>query len=391
LSWSRDSRATSVARAVFPEAPVVDRFADGEQWRITPTGHREALGCMYLVRVQRNKFVAAAERLPEGSLPDRRLSERLSSRLEGHLKKNGLIPWRLVSGDDVTDAIRELGAALAHARRERAASRSPFVCPLEFGAAVTGKERERLAIRLSCVLSARHKGNPVPALVGVEGVGRRTVAMAAARARGLGAVELPLGRLIVDGKLNAQAFFETMLTAVDGLDQNLLVVSGVEILQRVHRLTQLSLIREIARLLTVVLLTEPQGRPLVGVIPLTCRGLSGPEELDALLKAELPEADFLVAAVQTLARWTTADDFGVVPARALLGARLCLRLLDADDADAPPAFKITADGVCPAVAEPGADVSDVEGRARRIGADEIIRAIRILEPAWHEPDVEAND
>ena len=116
--------------------------------------------------------------------------------------------------------------------------------------------------------------------------------------------------------------------AADHLGPNdVLVISDAEIFQRVERLRRPHMLRELALLPRVCLLSRQTSPPQDGVVPLACPGLESYHEVEALVAAEFPDVSFEGAALELLAQSAAYDTVGVIPGRLLYLVRLAVTLL----------------------------------------------------------------
>ncbi len=377
-SWKTDAKATQAARDAFPEhAPRVFRYGNG-QYLLTPT----PFGRMELIAV-REGYLVAAERPPEtedSKLETRNSEPEVPEPLARHLSANGLRVWKTVPSHEAAEVIRSLGpVASAPSEPGYGDVWSPLLVPLATSAHRVGEARDARVQALARLLAARRGGDPIPELVGPDGVGKRTLVASLAAERGWAAVELPLARVLVERVFQTpiECFLELLLMAAGRLgDRDLLVVSDAELLQGVEEVRQRHMVHELSLLPRVCLTARgekgtfyfSQGEklnvsfsPPVGVVALNCPGLEGEGEVAALLAAELPEVRFEGAGLDLLVRAASLPGTGVVPARLLYLVRLAVALVEGE-------------GGSPIVLAP----------------DEAANVITLARPAWDAREADAS-
>lgn len=333
-TWRTDSRATHAAREAFPEhAPRVFRYGDG-QFLLTPT----PFGRMELIAV-REGYLVAVEHLPDGDDAASREAPPLPEPLARHLSANGLRVWKTVPSREPAEVIRSLGAGGTAPPKPQADGRggvwSPLLLPLAAPGRAVGEVRQARAQAVASLLAARGPGDPLPGLVGPEGVGKRTLLAGLAAEHGWAAIELPLRRVFLERVFQTpiECFLELLLAAAGRLgEKDLLVVSDAEMLAGAPEPRQRHIVAELSLLPRVCLAARPVGAPPpYGVVAMSCPGLDGPEEVAALLAAELPDVRFEGAGLGLLARAASLPGAGVVPGRLLYLVRLAVALFEGEE------------------------------------------------------------
>ena len=237
MSWRIDRQATKAAAELFdPYAPTVKR--NGRQYLVAPSPY----GQMELIPVGQRRYLVAAESPPSQAVPvDESL---LAGELLAHLQRNGLRPWRIVSGGGASDVLRNLvrdePAEVAEPSESPGeAGWSPYVQPLADRGELVGQERLRVAEQLAATIAARPPDGPLGNLAGPAGVGRGTTTATAAEMLGLSPLELPLQRILTDRIFQTplELFLETMLAAsAEMTDTQLLVVTDAELMSEITEL-----------------------------------------------------------------------------------------------------------------------------------------------------------
>ncbi len=353
MPWKPDRAATGLARTVFEGyEPTVRR--NGGHYLVdgTPYGLLEliALGGRYLV---------ATRAPPVGAVTLD--AERLPDEVRRHLDRNGLKPWKIVPGDD-------LAVALEHVEDEQGGEEVPevpwshYVRPLAEPPALVGEARRRTAKLMAGLVKAQGPDDPIPALTGPAGVGKRTVAATAAGRLGLHGVELPLGRILIDRVFStpAETLLGTLLAAAEAVaeGQELLVASGGEWLARLPGGARRQMLAELSRLPNAVLVAGDGavGR-MRGIAAVPCPGLGEAAEVEQLLAAGFPQVRLLGSAREMICRAAAVRGVGILPGRLLYVVRLAVALME-----------------------------HPEGKAPELSPDEAATAIRIARGAW-ETDV----
>ncbi len=374
MSWKTDIRATKAAREAFPRhAPRV--LCDGRQYLLNPT----PFGRIELVGLS-GGFLVAAENPPRPSMDLANLSPKLLRHLAGH----GLRPWKIVQGDDHAEVIRSLsGPPLPEDEGlpEPPEPWSPYVCPLETSAELLGESRFRCCEQLAGLMETQRFPGPVAQLVGIDGIGKRTMAATMARWMGWSICgELPLARLLIERMLqtSSELLLDTLLAAGEVLGPaDMLVVSDAELLTTLKR-DRLPVLRELARLPHVVLLSRPSAMGMDNVIPLVCPGLESVEDARAMVADQHPELEFIGAGFDLLVQAASVHESGIVPGRLLYLVRLAKAFLSDRQKD------ISAEeGPCP--------VGVGENKSKIVLApDEVSSAIILTRPA-REDRIRADD
>ena len=330
MVWKNDPElAKAAGRILGAEGVTARRNGDQVLLRGTPYGRVEIL------RLE-GGYLVAAERPPSGPAAGAPLSEDLRH----HLEKHELQPVFTVRTEDPADALR----ALADFTGDSAEDWSPFLLPVRTDAALVGEARIRRSEEAQAFLSARGAGDPLLAVSGPRGIGRRTLLATAAMRAGRKAVELPLGRILVPERVlksPLEMLLETTLAAVEALDESrILIVSDGEILSRVTSPAREQALLELSRLprLALVATAAP-----AGVVDLPCPGLAGGGEVEELLAAEGPEPVFLGPALTMLAAAAKVEGHGILPGRLLFLVRLARTIAGPDAGELPP------DAVLPAI------------------------------------------
>lgn len=364
--WMVDPDATRLARETFAGcAPRVRR--QGRRYIVEDTPH----GLIEFIPVS-GRYLVAAEAPP----PDAGGAHlRLNRELRDHIQRNRLEAWTVVRGPEFGDALRHLTAPADPAPEGGGAagsgeSWSPYVCAIAPRGSVIGLSRQLLADRLAgLVRAAGGREGPVPCLTGHRGVGKRTVVMEAARKLGLTAVELPLGRLLVDRVFYTQEelLLNTLLAAREGVKADeLLVVSQAQCLAALPAGIRQQALLELGRLAHVVLAAHtvaPASGSAADVMTLRCPGLNVAEARELLAREVrdvtpvLPETSW-----NRLFKAAAARRTGIIPQRFLFLVRLAHALLPPD-------------------AEPGTDFFP----------DDVEEAIRLARQAWQDEEAAGAD
>ena len=354
MSWKTDPEATKVARELFEGSPVVKR--NGEQYVVLQT----PFGRVELYRLAgRREFLAAAEAPPEETVAIE--AERLPPDVAAHLQHNRLRPWRIVAAPsgNVTEALRRLAdgeaadgdvkassneTATPHSSHP-ASSWCPFLVPLAEHGEVVGEHRVRVAEYLTGIMDATQPLRPLPALVGPAGVGKRTIAAAAARALGLRPQELPLSRILFDRFCSTalELLLETVIAGSVRLGADeLVVLSDAEVLGRLSSRLRRQVVQELSRLPRRVLLASaiPEG---CEVIPLVCHALKTMDEVNELVRLHYPQLLLDEPVLNMISRSASVPEAGVLPGRALYLVRLALSLAEHGNPT-----RLTPDDVAPA-------------------------------------------
>jgi len=356
MAWEPDAAATRRVRRVFDDCePTVRR--NGGHYLVTDTPY----GTLELIAMGGKYLVAAKSPPPDATTFD---PACLPPELGRHLERNHLVPWKVVPGADLVDALRHL------ADDQTPPQPSPpglaaYLCPLPEPREVIGENRQRAAYVLGSMMAAQRPGDPVPLLAGPRGVGKRTVAVAACERLGLRPVGLPIGRLLIERVFSTPE--ETLLTvllvaAAELTDQtDVLVLSDAEWLGRLPGPIRRHMLSEMSRLPHAVLLSDDRTVARIGdVVAVACPGLSHPPEVQRLVGMTHPQVRLVDPVLKMICRAAHVPGVGVVPGRALYMVRLGLAMLPAA-------------GRRPVTFSP----------------DEVATAIRMAREAWARPGPES--
>ncbi len=330
MKWRVDDIATRAAEDLFRGyKPQVQ--TNGHQYIIAPTPY----GRIELVPIG-GKFLVAAESPPGGARLDPSV---LSGDLASHLKDNHLHPWRIVRGRRILSVLPELARTASPKEEEpESTAWSPYVRDPGKARKVIGQARKTLVRKLAGLVVSQLPGCPVPALAGPFGVGKHTLALAAADLLELLPVELPLGRLLGNRMLATpqEMLLDTILAGTPFLTgcASLLILSDAELLARLPQRDRFQALLELGRLPHVLLLATVEDASTVEmpqVIGITCPGLKGHAETLELLKTEQPDLRPVDSAIRAICRESRVQGVGIVPARLLFLARLGHTILDPDN------------------------------------------------------------
>ena len=369
MLWKTDNQATRTAREVFPDhLPRV--FSNGRrQYVLEPT----PFGRVELVGLERG-FVVAAEHPPPGATID---PERLPRRLAGHLDSHGLQAWKVIPSDDCSEAIRALVLAEPDPSGASGGAAIPFLSPIVSSSELLGDARRQRAEQLAGLAASQRAPGPLAQLVGPDGVGKRTTAVAVAGQMNWELVgELPLSRLLVDRVLQTppETALDTALVAAASLQEDqLLVVSDAERLDCLEGQTRAAFLGELVRLPHVILLARHHAARTRGLVILECPGLESADDAEALVRTEHPEVSFAGAALDLAMRAATVRGVGLIPGRLLYLVRLAKALRPRDLPEETPA----AEPRSRYIAEGGREDETVV-----LAPDEISSAITLTARTW---------
>lgn len=160
-----------------------------------------------------------------------------------------------------------------------------------------GSRRRRLAEKLHLVWNSRRPGDPIPCLFGVDGIGKQTIAVAAAARSGRNVVGiLPLASLLFDGMI--ELGHEKLIQAIAQLRtlpaEAVLIVTDAHLLSfRDQILCNEVLLRQLSRLsCQVVLSASDEIPPTLLTIGLACQGLEKDSAGDSVSEAQRLALEF---------------------------------------------------------------------------------------------------
>jgi len=347
MSWTIDPHATRVAAELFkPHRPVVKRNDSQYVIEATPYGRVE------LISLPGGHFLAAAES-PPLALPAVEQA-RLSRDLLGHLQRNRRLQWKVVLGGDAAEALHHLlqydppGDG-----KPRLLTWLPYACKLIQRGKLIGRARLPVAEQLAATIRAHKDGDPLPALVGPPGVGKRVTLLAVAERLDMSAVELPLRRIFTDRILQTpmECFLDTVLVAAKyAAEDDLIAVSDADLTTSLPPNSSQQAMLELSRLPNVALLTSSGSwatEKTPGVVPIACAGLADMGEASGLLAIEEPSLAFVGPALSMICRAASLPGVGIIPGRLLYLARLAKSLTAYDDSSRPQS--LSPDEVAPAI------------------------------------------
>ena len=369
MKWRNDARATRVARDVFSlqgYAPEVRSNGAGVyQLTSSPYGRVE------LVRLNRG-FAAAAEVPPPPCISPTRLPDELVT----HFHRSNLVPWRVIVSNDVLTAIRHLASLETSSAGSMP---DPRFCPMTTSVELIGENRHACVERLGALLAAGRFPGPLAQLTGVDSIGKRTLVAAVARRQKwtlLG--ELPLGRFLLDRALENpfEGLFDLLPALADTIQpDDLIAVSDVELLSETDPVTATLVLRELARLPHVVLLTRPPATRFGETISLDCPALETADDARKLLCSVYGEAlVYAGAALEMLLRAAAIAPHGVIPGRLLFLVRLARSLRGNQDEGS-------------AIEAAGKPIPGPEGSDPRqfvLAPDDVAPAIQLASSTWED-------
>jgi hypothetical protein len=242
---------------------------------------------------------------------------------------------------------------------------------------VIGEARNGVVDNVTALLRAAGPDSPVPGLRGFAGVGRRTLAVAAAERLGLVPVELPLGQILAVGRVlqtPLEVLQDTLLAGLKHMTaSDLFLVRDAELLSMLPLVQQRAVLEMVGRLPHALLLADGslETPPIPGVVYLGCPGLDNESDALALVAAHLPEAKVEGPALRQVCKAASADESGILPGRLLFLVRVALSSSGASAV-------ITDDGVGPA------ETGDVRPSGS-IAPDEANQAVEWTADAWRRP------
>ena len=190
----------------------------------------------------------------------------------------------------------------------------------------------------------------VPAVTGLGGVGKHTVAQAVAERLGLAATELPVRRLLIPRVMQThhEVLMSSLLAAAANLGaMDLLVLSSAEWLAGLTPEFQRMVMKELGRVPNVLLLADAPSVRLSGVVPVACPGLEGQAMVRGLVAAAMPGLTLSDAATDMICRAASGPPANVLlPGRVLYLVRLGLSL---SGVKAPGSALVTPDVITPAL------------------------------------------
>lgn len=322
VKWRLHTSGTRLVRRLLgPEySPCVRSLRT--QYEISDTPY----GRLALIKVRdADVFIVAAEDPPFDG--QEVVGPLLGPEIRSYLEQQGLQPWRLERGASVEDAIFGLSAYWSNPDGEEGegpeapVAFSPYLCEMEKAPEILGANRQLTVRRLAALVAAQspRASFALPVLVGDRGIGRHSMAAAAAEAIGRRAIEMPLRRLVAPRFLQTpeDSILSFLLKAQRALGpQELLVVSDAHLLGRRGSLAEA--FEEALRLGGVVLLArEEPGSERIDLprLVLPCHGLSAASARQ-LVRERFPKRRFAEGVLVTLMR-LAASDGGVNPGRLL--------------------------------------------------------------------------
>jgi len=375
MDWELNPCASKVAQDAFPQyAALVQVKQHGEQYIIQPTPY----GVVELLPLEQG-FLIAAEN-PPASVALNIESVELDAGIQRYLEKNGLRPWKIAYNGKCTEIIRSLAAENSSKNQDLEAvpSFSQYLSDLKQTDALIGETRLRCIEDLAALVKAQQPAGPVVQLVGLEGIGKRTMA-ASLMLHGYRLVgELVLSRLLIKRVFTTpiELVVETLLAGNKSMDgEDLLVISDAELLETMPRSIHDQIIRELARLPHVVLTARPKLKQhaVDNLVGLDVPGLTV-AEARLFATAKYQNIEFAGSAMDLLIDGCYSPT-GVVPGRLLY-------LIDLAQALLGPATHYL-DPTPPTEKEPHQEGEDQQKEGKIVLApDEIAAALRIVSSAW---------
>jgi hypothetical protein len=375
MDWELNPCATKVAKDIFPQYAANVRVKQhGEQYLIQPTPY----GVIELLPLQRG-FLIAAENPPPSAAVNIDPAE-LDVRIQHYLEKNGLRPWKITSNGKCTEVIRLLAAEkdVEGQGQEAIPPFSQYISGLNRTGALVGEARLRCFENLATLVKAQQPAGPVVQLVGLRGIGKRTMAASLAlHGYRLGG-ELVLSRLLVKRIFTTpiELVVETLLAGNKSMEsEDLLVISDAELLETMPRSIRDQVIHELARLPHVVLTARSRRKQSAvdHLLRLDVPGLTV-AEARFLIAAEYPNIEFAGSAMDLLIQ-SCHSTAGILPGRLLY-------LTDLAQAILGPAPNYL-DSHEPTDKQ---DHQDGEDRQKQdeivLAPDEIAAALRMVGSAW---------
>jgi hypothetical protein len=342
MTWKPDQDSTRAIRDIFPgHRPEVK--INGRHFHLADTPY----GQMEIISVG-DAYLVAAENPPERmSLKELKL---FTPEILAHLRRQvpPLVPWKTVAGDNLQQVLQQLsgsGQGLELALQ----SLAPFVQTYSSDRPnqLCGESRGAAADTLAGLLAAQRVGHPLPAVTGLPGVGKHTLAADVAGRLGLQPLEIPLRRLLIQRVVQspAEMVLQVVLAAEERIDGGLAMISEAELLRLLPPAQRRMVLSELAQLPHVVLLVNQPEVPGEDCVPLKCPGLMSREEAGQLLSVVFPKMQVLPQALAMAAAAAADPDVGIIPARLLYVVDLGLSLGRAGDTPA----RFTPDDAAPAV------------------------------------------
>ena len=359
----------------FPQyAALVQVKQHGEQYIIQPTPY----GVVELLPLEQG-FLIAAENPPASAATNGEPFE-LDAKVRRYLEKNGLRPWKIASDGKCTEVILSLAGEKGGENQDPGVIPpfSQYLSSLKQSAALAGEARLRCFEKLAALVKAQQPAGPLVQLVGLEGIGKRTMTASLAL-HGYELVgELALSRLLIKRVFTTplELVVETLLAGNRCMgEDDLLVISDAELLETIPRSIRSQLFRELARLPHVVLTARPRQTQFQrdSLVRLEIPGLTF-EEARLFAATMYPHVEFAGSALDLLIQGCLSEA-GVVPGRLIYLVDLAQALLD-------PATRYL-DLVSPAEKKPRLESENLPKDVTFVLApDEVVAALRIVASAW---------